>query len=70
MQLEDRNVPCKQYCASGLQQHIICTEEVTAVRRTLERLQMYVFSEHDCIFHMEKPSELGSAIGTERTPVF
>ena len=40
MQLEGRNVPCKQYCcASGLQQHlIICTEDVTAARRTLQRL--------------------------------
>ena len=39
MQLESRNVPCKQYyCASGLQRHIIiCTEGVTAARRTLQR---------------------------------
>ena len=40
MHLEGRYVPCKQYCASGLQQHIICTENVTAVRYTLQRLQM------------------------------
>ena len=42
MQLEGRHVPCKQYyCASGLQQHlIICTEDVTAPRRTLQRLQI------------------------------
>ena len=40
MHLEGRNVPCKQYCASGLQQHIMCTENVTAVRCTLQRLQM------------------------------
>ena len=39
IQLEDRNIPCKKYCASGLQ-HIICTEGVTAVRRTLQRLLM------------------------------
>ena len=38
MQLEGRNVPCKQY-TSGLQ-HVICTEDVTAVRRTLQRLQI------------------------------
>ena len=40
MHLEGRYVPCKQYRASGLQQHIICTENVTAVRYTLQRLQM------------------------------
>ena len=39
MQLEGRNVPCKQYCTSGLQQHqIFWTEDVTAARRTLQRL--------------------------------
>ena len=27
-------------CASGLQQHLICTEDVTTVRRTLQREQM------------------------------
>ena len=34
MQLEGRNVPCKQYCcASGLQQHlIIYAEDITAAR--------------------------------------
>ena len=31
-------MPCKQYGACGLQQHLICTEDVTAVRRTLQRL--------------------------------
>ena len=43
MQLEGRNVPCKQYyCASGLQQHlIIFTEDVTAARRTLQRLHIF-----------------------------
>ena len=42
MQLEGRNVPCKQYCASGLHQHlIICTEDVTAARRTLQRLHIF-----------------------------
>ena len=40
MHLEGRNVPCKQYCASSLYQHTICTENETAVRRTLQRLQM------------------------------
>ena len=30
----------KTVCVSGLQQHPICTEDVTAVRRTLQRLQM------------------------------
>ena len=30
------------YCASGLQQHlVICTEDVTAARRTLQRLQIF-----------------------------
>ena len=41
MQLEGRNVPCKQCFASGLQQHliIICNEEaVTAALRTLQRV--------------------------------
>ena len=43
MQLEGRNVPCKQYYGSGLQHHlIICTENVTAARRTLQRLYRYV----------------------------
>ena len=42
MQFGGRNVPCKQYCASGLQQHlVICTEDVTAARRTLQRLQIF-----------------------------
>ena len=40
MQLEGRNGPCKQYCASSLQHHTICPEDVTAVRRTLQRLHM------------------------------
>ena len=40
MQLAGRNVPCKQCCANGLQHHIICEEDVTAVRRTLQRLQI------------------------------
>ena len=36
VQLEGRNVPCKQCCASGLQQHlIICTKGVTAARLRL-----------------------------------
>ena len=40
-QLVDRNVPCKQCCASGLQQHVnICTEDVTAARRTLQSPQI------------------------------
>ena len=41
MQLEGHHVPCKQYSASGLIffKHIICTEDVTAVRRTLQRLR-------------------------------
>ena len=37
---QGRNMPYIQYCTSGLQQHIICTEDVTAVRRTLQRLQV------------------------------
>ena len=45
MQLEGRNVTRKQYCASDLQQHlIICTENVTAARCTLQRL--HIFSRH------------------------
>ena len=40
MFLESRNVPCKQYCASDLQQHIICTENVPAVQCTLRRLHI------------------------------
>ena len=56
MQLEGRNVPCKQYCASDFQ-HLICTEDVTAIRHTLQRLQIDDFSGHDCIFHVEQPPE-------------
>ena len=33
---------------TALQQHLICTEDVTAVRRTLQRLRMDMFSGHDC----------------------
>ena len=41
MQLEGRNVPCKNYCVWGLQQHVvICTEDVTTARRTLQSLQI------------------------------
>ena len=40
-------------CAS-LQQHLTCTEDVTDVRRTLQRLQIDVFSGLDCIFHVEQ----------------
>ena len=39
IQLEGRNLACKQYCASGLQ-HLIYTGDVTAVRRTLQRSQI------------------------------
>ena len=41
MQLVGRNVPCKQHCASGPQQHLICTDDVTAVRRTLQRWHIW-----------------------------
>ena len=46
---------CKQYCcASGLQQHlIICTEDVSAARRTLRRLHTDIFSGYDCVFLVE-----------------
>ena len=42
MHLEGRNGPCKQYCARGSNNiyQVICTENVTAVRCTLQRLQM------------------------------
>ena len=41
MQLAGRNGPCKQCCASGLQQqYLLCTEGVAAVRRTLQRLRI------------------------------
>ena len=41
MLFEGRNVPCKQYYASGLRQHIIiCTDHVTAARRTLQTLHI------------------------------
>ena len=40
MHLEGRNAPCKQYCARGLKQHMICTENVNVVRCTLQRLQV------------------------------
>ena len=33
---------------------IICTENVTAVRYTLQRQATDVFSSHDCIFHVEQ----------------
>ena len=39
MQLEAHSVPCKEYCASGLQ-HLICTEDEPGVRRTLQSLQV------------------------------
>ena len=32
---------------------IICTEDVTAARRTLQRLHTYIFSGHDCVFLVE-----------------
>ena len=41
--------------ASGPQQHIICTEDVTAVRRIAKAT--HVFSGLDCIFHVEQPPE-------------
>ena len=55
MKLKGRNVPRKQYCcASGLQQHLtIWTEDVTAARRTLQRLYKDIFSGHDCVFLVE-----------------
>ena len=41
MKLDGRNVPCKQYCASGLQHHLIIgTEDVTAAGRTFQRLRI------------------------------
>ena len=43
MQLEARNVPGKQYCASDLQQHlIICTEDVTTLLHD-GRCKDYIF---------------------------
>ena len=41
---------------TALQHHlIICTENVTAARRTLQRLHTDVFSGHDCVFLVELP---------------
>ena len=34
---------------------IICTEDVTAARRTLQRLHTDIFSGHDCVFLVELP---------------
>ena len=39
---------------TALQHHlIICTEDVTAARRTLQRLHPDIFSGHDCVFLVE-----------------
>ena len=41
---------------TALQHHlIICTEDVTAARRTLQRLHTDIFSGHDCVFLVELP---------------
>ena len=52
--------------------HIICTENVTAVRYTLQRKATDVFSSHDCIFHVEQvPTDcqfLFSACGVNMLP--
>ena len=57
MQLEGRNVPCKQNCmckrpptASNMYRgRKCCTTHVTKA--------IYMFSGHDCIFHVEQPLE-------------
>ena len=46
MKLEGRNVSCKRYCANGLQLYLICSEDVTAVRRTLFAKATDMFSGH------------------------
>ena len=55
MQLEGRNVPCKQCCASGLQRHlIICTEDVNCCTTHVTK-STDLFSGYDCIFLAEQP---------------
>ena len=51
MHLEGRSVPCKQYyCAHNLyRERNCCTMHIAKAT--------YVFSSHDCIFHVEQPPE-------------
>ena len=49
-------MPCKQNCASGLQQHLICTENATAYTSHAAKATE-MFSGNDCIFLVEQPPE-------------
>ena len=62
MQLADRNVSCKHCCASGLQQHLICTEDVNVTTHVAKATDIFSGG-LDCIFLVEQPQNECQLIG-------